>query len=110
MSVMTNLQTILTAHPAPHLAEIRAACLEACLTCSATCTSCADACLAEEGLAHFAECVRANRQPHTPGEEGLQDQRLMEAIYQAAAGGSAVKLPAVQGLDTTRGPAPHMEG
>ena len=59
---------------------------------------------------HFAECIRADRQPHTPGEEGLQDQRLMEAIYQDAQGGSAVKLPAVQGLDTTRGPAPQMEG
>ena len=59
---------------------------------------------------HFAECIRADRQPHTPGEEGLQDQRLMEAIYQAAQGGSAVKLPAVQGLDTTRGPAPPPEG
>ncbi len=59
---------------------------------------------------HFAECIRADRQPHTPGEEGLQDQKLMEAIYQAARGGSAVKLPTVQGLDTTRGPAPQMEG
>ena len=59
---------------------------------------------------HFAECIRAGRQPHTPGKEGLQDQRLMEAIYQAAQGGSAVKLPVVQGLDTTRGPAPQMEG
>jgi len=59
---------------------------------------------------HFAECIRADRQPHTPGEEGLQDQKLMEAIYQAARGGGAVKLPTVQGLDTTRGPAPQMEG
>jgi len=59
---------------------------------------------------HFAECIRAGRQPHTPGEEGLQDQRLMEAIYQAAQAGSAVRLPAVQGLDTTRGPAPQEQG
>ena len=55
---------------------------------------------------HFAQCVRTGTQPHTPGEEGLADQRLIEAIYQAAAGGSAVKLPPVSGLDTTRGPAP----
>ena len=61
-------------------------------------------------LDHFAECIRTGRQPHTPGEEGLQDQRLMEAIYQAAAGGSAVKLPTVPGRDTTRGPAPQEEG
>jgi predicted dehydrogenase len=59
---------------------------------------------------HFAECIRANKEPHTPGEEGLQDQRLMEAIYQAASGGSPVKLPLVAGLDTTRGPAPQENG
>jgi predicted dehydrogenase len=59
---------------------------------------------------HFAECIRANRTPHTPGEEGLQDQRLIAAIYEAARGGSPVKLPVVAGLDTTRGPAPAMEG
>ena len=59
---------------------------------------------------HFAECIRADRQFHTPGEEDLQDQRLMEAIYQAAQGGSAVRLPAVPGLDTTRGPAPQEQG
>ena len=61
-------------------------------------------------LDHFAVCLRTGRRPHTPGEEGLQDQRLMEAIYQAAQGGSAVKLPTVPGLDTTRGPAPEEEG
>ncbi len=59
---------------------------------------------------HFAECIRTDRQPHTPGEEGLQDQRIMEAIYQAASGGSPVKLPLVAGLDTTRGPAPQEQG
>ena len=57
---------------------------------------------------HFAECARAGRQPHTPGEEGLQDMRLMEAIYRAAEGG-LVKLAAVEGKDTTRGPAPEDE-
>ena len=57
---------------------------------------------------HFAECIRAGRQPHTPGEEGLQDMRLMEAIYRAAQGGP-VKLAAVEGRDTTRGPAPNDE-
>jgi predicted dehydrogenase len=33
---------------------------------------------------HLASCIRAGRQPDTPGELGLQDQRLMTAIYQAA--------------------------
>ncbi len=59
---------------------------------------------------HFATCIRANRTPHTPGEEGLQDHRIMAAIYEAARGGSAVKLPAVAGRDVTRGPAPEEEG
>jgi len=59
---------------------------------------------------HFAEAIRAGRDAHTPGEEGVQDQKLIEAIYQAAASGSAVKLPVVAGLDTTRGMAPSEQG
>jgi len=55
---------------------------------------------------HMAECVLSNRQPHTPGEEGVQDHRVMEAIYQSAASGQPVALPRVDGLDRTRGPAP----
>ncbi len=55
---------------------------------------------------HMAECVLANRQPHTPGEEGVQDHRVMEAIYQSATSGQPVALPRVEGLDRTRGPAP----
>ncbi len=58
---------------------------------------------------HFAEAIRANVEPHTPGEEGLQDMRLIAAIYEAAAGGGVVKLPAAAGLDATRGPAPKEE-
>ena len=59
---------------------------------------------------HFAEALRAGVQPHTPGEEGLQDQKLLAAIYEAARGGSAVKLPLQTGLDQTRGPAPSSDG
>lgn len=58
---------------------------------------------------HFAECVLENKQPHTPGEEGLHDQRLIEAIYKSAAEGRAVKVAPPSG--PTRGPAlPPMEG
>lgn len=57
---------------------------------------------------HMADCVIHNKQPHTPGEEGLQDQKLMELIYQSAQTGQAIALPATKGLDTTRGPAPRM--
>ena len=53
---------------------------------------------------HMAECVVKNQQPHTPGEEGLQDQRLMEAIYESARTGRAVRVqPPSQ---PTRGPEP----
>ena len=55
---------------------------------------------------HFAEAIRADREPHTPGEEGLADMKVMAAIYESAMGGAAVKLPLVEGLDTTRGPLP----
>ena len=57
---------------------------------------------------HFAQAIRAGREPRTPGAEGLQDQRLMAAIYEAAEGGSAIKLARVNGVDTTRGPDPSI--
>ncbi|WP_375464624.1 Gfo/Idh/MocA family protein [uncultured Methylobacterium sp.] len=56
---------------------------------------------------HFARCIQENRRPRTPGEEGLQDQVLMEAIYEAARTGAPVKVappPGASGLDATRGP------
>ncbi|MBV8886053.1 MAG: Gfo/Idh/MocA family oxidoreductase, partial [Chroococcidiopsidaceae cyanobacterium CP_BM_RX_35] len=33
---------------------------------------------------HMSECVMANKQPMTPGEEGLRDIRLIQTIYEAA--------------------------
>ena len=54
---------------------------------------------------HMADCVRSGRRPRTPGEEGLQDQRLMEAIYTSAREGRPVRFSAIKGLDVTRGPA-----
>lgn len=59
---------------------------------------------------HFAEAIRADREPHTPGEEGLQDQKIIAAIYESAASGAPVKMPAVDKLDSTRGPAPQSSG
>ncbi|MDZ7962702.1 MAG: Gfo/Idh/MocA family oxidoreductase [Aulosira sp. DedQUE10] len=56
---------------------------------------------------HMADCVIQNKQPHTPGEEGLQDQKLIALIYQAAESGKTITLPRVSGLDVTRGPAPR---
>jgi predicted dehydrogenase len=57
-------------------------------------------------LDHMAQCVRENRKPHTPGEEGMQDMRLIAAIYQAARTGQSVKLAPVKGTDVFRGPKP----
>ena len=56
-------------------------------------------------LDHMALCVREDRTPRTPGEEGAQDQRIMEAIYESARAGRMVRLPPVQGRDRFRGPA-----
>jgi predicted dehydrogenase len=56
---------------------------------------------------HMSQCVRQDRQPHTPGEESLQDQRIIEAIYASAQGGKVVRL-APPG--NTRGPEPRQEG
>jgi predicted dehydrogenase len=55
---------------------------------------------------HFSECILENKPVHTPGEEGLQDQRIMEAIYESARTGRPVKLPPVAGIDVFRGPEP----
>ncbi|MEZ0495350.1 Gfo/Idh/MocA family protein [Sphingomonas sp. IW22] len=43
-------------------------------------------------LDHFADAVRDNAAIRTPGEMGLRDLRLIEAIYAAAADGRTVKL------------------
>ncbi len=56
-------------------------------------------------LDHMAECVLTGRRPRTPGEEGVQDHRLMEAIYRSARENRPVALPPVAGLDAFRGPA-----
>jgi predicted dehydrogenase len=57
-------------------------------------------------LDHFAQCIRSNREPRTPGEEGLQDQIIMAAIYESARLGRPVKLPPITGRDVYRGPEP----
>ena len=57
---------------------------------------------------HFSDCIMQNKQPFTPGEEGLQDQRIMEAIYQSARENRPVKLPVVAKKDAFRGPMPEM--
>ncbi|MDO4262884.1 MAG: Gfo/Idh/MocA family oxidoreductase [Deinococcus sp.] len=59
---------------------------------------------------HFAACIRSGVQPWTPGEEGVQDQRLMAAIYEAARTGQRVTLDAPAGQDVFRGTPPQVPG
>ena len=54
---------------------------------------------------HFADCLRTGRTPRTPGEEGLQDHLLMEALYQSAHTGQPITLPEIRERDAFRGPA-----
>lgn len=56
---------------------------------------------------HFAECILENKTPYTTGEEGLQDQRIMEAIYEAARTGKTIKLSdQIRKAKPKRGPEP----
>ncbi|QGZ67065.1 gfo/Idh/MocA family oxidoreductase (plasmid) [Paraburkholderia acidisoli] len=41
---------------------------------------------------HFAQCVREDQAPATPGEEGLRDHLLMEALYRSAHEGRPVRV------------------
>lgn len=56
---------------------------------------------------HMATCVNDNKQPFTPGEEGLQDMKLIEAVYKSAKEGKPVQLEKITTLDTFRGPQPE---
>jgi len=59
---------------------------------------------------HFAECVMKNKTPYTPGEEGLQDHKIMEAIYQSAKEGKRISLEKIAKTDAFRGTPPKSEG
>lgn len=56
---------------------------------------------------HMSLCVVRGQTPHTPGEEGLQDQKIVEAIYESARTGRAVRIDPPPG--PTRGPDPDEE-
>lgn len=43
-------------------------------------------------LDHFADAIREGVRIRTPGEMGLRDLRLIEAIYASAAAGRTVRL------------------
>jgi len=41
---------------------------------------------------HMSQCVMENKEPLTPGEEGLRDLKIMMAIYEAARTGKTIKM------------------
>ncbi|TDQ11504.1 Gfo/Idh/MocA family protein [Pedobacter metabolipauper] len=41
---------------------------------------------------HFSQCILNDKESDTPGEEGLQDHIIMEAIYKSAETGKPVKI------------------
>ena len=41
---------------------------------------------------HMSDCVMNNKEPMTPGEEGLRDMKLIAAIYEAARTNKTIKL------------------
>jgi predicted dehydrogenase len=51
---------------------------------------------------HMAQCILQDKPPYTPGEEGLQDHRIMEAIFQSAKEQKRVMLQQVEGVDVFR--------
>jgi glucose-fructose oxidoreductase len=44
-------------------------------------------------LVYFSDCIRKNRAPEPGGLEGLQDVRIIEAIYESADTGKPIELP-----------------
>jgi predicted dehydrogenase len=44
-------------------------------------------------LLYFSDCILHDRKPEPSGEEGLQDVRIVEALYRSAKTGRAVKIP-----------------
>jgi len=50
-------------------------------------------------VTHFSTVVREDREPESPGIEGLEDVRIIEAIYRSARDGRPVTLPRLQRVD-----------
>ncbi|MBC7775106.1 MAG: Gfo/Idh/MocA family oxidoreductase [Phycisphaerae bacterium] len=58
---------------------------------------------------HMSQCVLNDKIPYTPGEEGLQDLKIMEAIYESAQSNKLVKLERITKLDAFRGTPPKKD-
>jgi predicted dehydrogenase len=44
-------------------------------------------------LVYFSECILNDRNPEPGGEEGMQDVRIVQALYESAETGKAVQIP-----------------
>ena len=44
-------------------------------------------------LLHLSDCILKNREPEPSGEEGQQDVRIVQALYESAETGKAVAIP-----------------
>jgi predicted dehydrogenase len=44
-------------------------------------------------LLYFSDCIVKDRDPEPSGDEGLQDVRIIQALYESAATGKAVAIP-----------------
>jgi predicted dehydrogenase len=44
-------------------------------------------------LLYFSDCILRNREPEPSGSEGLQDVRIVQALYKSARTGRAVSIP-----------------
>jgi glucose-fructose oxidoreductase len=51
-------------------------------------------------LLHFSDCIQQDRSPEPSGEDGLQDVRIIQALYESAETGKPVAIPPYQ--DTKR--------
>jgi predicted dehydrogenase len=47
-------------------------------------------------LLHFSDCILKDRDPEPSGEEGLQDVRIVRALYESAETGKAVGVPPLE--------------
>jgi glucose-fructose oxidoreductase len=44
-------------------------------------------------LLYFSDCILKGRRPEPSGEEGMQDVRIIQAIFESADAGKAVTIP-----------------
>ena len=47
-------------------------------------------------LLYFSDCILEDREPEPSGEEGMQDVRIIQALYESAETGKAVAIPGLR--------------